>query len=160
MEYHLMEKVSGVLVMILLKNFIIFGVNNNSSSHTDNLKSDFLILGEGPTFGINGKFGASEKKIDISFSKAKTKFFLSLHHSDNSYLFVNGKEIYKFKADNGNFNFPSRFCLGSTSNDFDRDDLKEVSFKGNVYDFSVDYDAIDKSDILNIHKYLMIKNSI
>ena len=68
--------------------------------------------------------------------------------------------MYNFKADNGNFNFPSRFCLGSTSNDFDRDDLKEVSFKGNVYDFSVDYDAIDKSDILNIHKYLMIKNSI
>ena len=30
----------------------------------------------------------------------------------------------------------------------------------NVYDFSVDYVAIDKSNILNIHKYLMIKNSI
>ena len=84
MKYHLMEKVSGVLVMILLKNYTIFGVNNSSSSHTGNLKSDFLILGEGPTFGINGRFGASEKKIDISFSKAKTKFFLSLHYSDNS----------------------------------------------------------------------------
>ena len=32
--------------------------------------------------------------------------------------------------------------------------------KGNVYDFSVDYSAIDKSNILNIHKYLMIKNNI
>ena len=32
--------------------------------------------------------------------------------------------------------------------------------KGNVYDFSVDYNAIDKSDILNIHKYLMVKNNI
>ena len=37
-------------------------------------------------------------------------------------------------------------------------DAKEVSL--NVYNFSVDYDAIDKSDILNIHKYLMVKNNI
>ena len=29
-----------------------------------------LILREGPTFGINGNFGASEKKTDINFSKA------------------------------------------------------------------------------------------
>ena len=29
-----------------------------------------------------------------------------------------------------------------------------------MYDFSVDYDAIDKSNILNIHKYLMIKISL
>ena len=35
----------------------------------------------------------------------------------------------------------------------------EKSLKGNVYDFSVDYNVIDKSDILNIHKYLMVKNN-
>ena len=29
-----------------------------------------------------------------------------------------------------------------------------------MYDFLVDYNFIDKSDILNIHKYLMIKNSV
>ena len=29
-----------------------------------------------------------------------------------------------------------------------------------MYNFSVDYDAIDKSNILNIHKYLLTKNSI
>ena len=28
------------------------------------------------------------------------------------------------------------------------------------YDFSVDYSSIDKFDFLNIHKYLIIKNSI
>ena len=27
-----------------------------------------------------------------------------------------------------------------------------------MYNFSVDYDAINKSDVLNIHKYLMTKN--
>ena len=38
---------------------------------------------------------------------------------------------------------------------------REVSLNGNgnVYDFSVDYNFIDKSDILNIHKYLMTKNN-
>ena len=29
---------------------------------------------------------------------------------------------------------------------------------GNVYDFSLDFNNIDKSDILNICKYLMVKN--
>ena len=49
-----------------------------------------------------------KKKIDINYSKAKTKFCLSLHYNDdNSYLFVNGKEIYKLKASNKNVNFPS-----------------------------------------------------
>ena len=32
--------------------------------------------------------------------------------------------------------------------------------KGNVYDFSVDYNPIDKYDILNSYKYLMIENDI
>ena len=57
-------------------------------------------------------------------------------------------------------NFPSPFCLGSVSNKFDHVDAEEVSLKGNVYDLSVDYNAIDKSDILNIHKHLMVKNNI
>ena len=74
------------------RNVIIFGVDDSSSTHTDNLKNDFSILGKGDTFGINGSFGATEKKFDSSFSKAKTKFCLSLHYiSDNSYLFENGK---------------------------------------------------------------------
>ena len=57
-------------------------------------------------------------------------------------------------------NFPSQFCLGSIPNKFDSDDLNEVSFKEYVYYFSVDCNSIDKSNTLNIHKYLMFKNSI
>ena len=102
---------------------------------------------------------AHQKKIFLV--KQRQKLSLSLHYNaDNSYLFVNGKEIYKFKDSNKNNNFPSQFCLGSISNKFDHVDTGEVSFKGNVYDFSVDFNAIDKSNILNIHKYLMIKNNI
>ena len=72
----------------------------------------------------------------------------------------NGKEIYKFKASNKNNNFSSWFCLGSASDECNSDDLNEVSFKGNICDFSVDFDSIDKSNILNMHKYLIIKNRI
>ena len=52
------------------RNDIIFWIDNSSSFHTDNLKNDFSILREGNVFGINGSFGASEKKIN--FSKAKS----------------------------------------------------------------------------------------
>ena len=96
------------------RNVIMFWVDNSSSSHTGNLKKDFLILGEGPNFRINGSFHASEKKIDINSTKAKTKFCFSLQYNvDNSYLYVNGKEIYNFKASNKNVNSSSQFCLGS-----------------------------------------------
>ena len=37
---------------------------------------------------------------------------------------------------------------------------REVSLNGNLFDFSVDYNSINKSDILNMHKYLMTKNNI
>ena len=36
----------------------------------------------------------------------------------------------------------------------------EQSLKETVCDFSVDYNAIEKSDILNIQKYLMVNNDI
>ena len=39
-------------------------------------------------------------------------------------------------------------------------ETENVSLRKNLYDFSVDYNAIDKSDILNIHWYLMFKNNI
>ena len=37
---------------------------------------------------------------------------------------------------------------------------KEISLKGNVYEILVDWDVIDKSDILNIRRYLMVKNNL
>ena len=73
---------------------------------------------------------------------------MSLHYnSDNSYLFVNGKEIFKFKADNKNVNFPTQFCLESISNGFSNTGSREVSVNGNIYDFSVNCSSVDKSEI-------------
>ena len=51
-----------------------------------------------------------------------------------------------------NVNFIIQFCLGSTSNGFGATEFRE-SLKGNVYDFSVDYNAGDKFDMLNINRY-------
>ena len=74
------------------RNVMIFEAGHSSSSHAHNLKNDFLILDEGDTFSIKESFGAPEKKFSINFSKANTKFCLSLHYNaDNSYWFVNGK---------------------------------------------------------------------
>ena len=138
-----------------------FGVDNSSLSYIDNLKSNCLVLGEGDTFGINGSFGAPEIKFSINFSEANTNFCLSLHYdADNSYLFVNGKKVFKFKANKKNVNFPTPFRQGSISVGFSTTDSRDVSLNGSVYDFSFDYNSIDKSDILNIRKYIMTKNNI
>ena len=38
-------------------------VDTNLSLRTDNWKNNFLVLGEGPTFTINGSTGAAKKKV-------------------------------------------------------------------------------------------------
>ena len=50
--------------------------------------------------------------------------------------------------------------LGNISRDFSVENMKKTGLKGYVYDFSVDYNAIAVSDILDIHKYLMKKHDI
>ena len=96
----------------------------------------------------------------INFTLTKKKFCLSLDYNGaNSYLFVNGTEIYKFKAEESE-TVASPLCSGNISKDWSADNMKRTGLSGYVYDFSVDYDAIDVSDIKNIHKYLMEKNDI
>ena len=43
------------------------------------------------------------------------------------------------------------------SKDWSTDNMKRTGFNGYVYDFSVDYDAADVDDIVDIYKYLMKK---
>ena len=82
------------------------------------------------------------------------------YYADNSYLFVDGKEIFNLKTANKNVNFSTQFCLGSISNGFSNNETREVYLNGNVYGFSVDHNSVDISDILIIHKYLITKNKI
>ena len=63
------------------------------STHIDNKKKDILVLGIGPTQGLEHTLTA-EKIYSLSFNVTKKKFCLSLHYNGaNSYLFVNGAEI-------------------------------------------------------------------
>ena len=92
--------------------------------------------------------------------KKNKKFCLSLHDNGaNSYLFVNGTEIYKFKAKDSEI-VASPLCLGNISKDSFIDNMKKTGLNGYVYDFSVDYKAVDVDDIKKIHKYLMKKNNM
>ena len=56
---------------------------------------------------------------------------------------VNWKEIYKFKADNGNVNFPTKFCLGKILEKCNAIEHAEILFYKNVYEFSIDYNTIE-----------------
>ena len=55
------------------------------------------------------------------------------YNADNS----NGIEIFKFKADKENVNFPPQFRLRSIYNGFNASEPRKVSLNGNVYDFSI-----------------------
>ena len=86
------------------------------------------------------------QKKCIQFTVTKNKFCLSLHYNGaNSYLFVNGTEIIKFKAkDSNNSNIvASPLCLGNISKDWSNDNMKKTGLTGYVS-----------------HNYLMKKNDI
>ena len=130
-----------------------------STAHIDNNKKDILVLGKGQTQGLDHTLTA-EKMYSINATVTRKKFCLSLHYNGaNSYLFVNGSEMYKFKAKDSEI-VASPLCLENISKDWSVDNMKKTGFTGYVYDFSVDYDAIVVDDIKDIHKYLIKKNII
>ena len=137
---------------------IIFAVDMSSSTKIDNGKKGILILGEDPTQGLEHTLSA-EKMYSFNFTENKTKFCLSLHYNGaNKYSFVNGIEIYKFKAIDSEI-VATPLCLGNVSKDWTVDNMKKTVLNGYVYDFSVHYDAVPVDDISDIHKYLMKKNN-
>ena len=96
----------------------------------------------------------------INFTVTNKTFYLSLHYNGvNSYLFVNGTEIYKFKAKDSEI-LVGPICLGNISKDRSVDNMKRTGFTVYVYDFSFDYDPIAVHNIKDIHKYLLKKNYI
>ena len=129
----------------------------SSSTKIDNRKKDILILGKGPTQGLEHRLSA-EKIYSINFTEKNKKFCLSLHYNkENSYLFVNGTKIHKLKSNDSEIPAHS-LCLGNISKDWWVNNMKKTRLNSYVYDFSVDYDVIAVDDILDIHKYLMKKS--
>ena len=74
-------------------------------------------------------------------------------------MFVNVAEIYKFKAKDSKI-LATPLCLGNIWKDWSIDNMKRTGFNRYVFDLSVDYDATDVDNMLDIHKYLMKKNEI
>ena len=82
----------------------------------DNKKKGVLILGKGSTQGLEHTLTAA-KMYSINFTVTKKKFCLSLHYNGaNRYLFVNGIEIYKFKAKDSEI-VATPLCLENISKD-------------------------------------------
>ena len=89
----------------------------SSSAYIDKNKKDILVLGKGPTQGLEHALTA-EKIISINFMVIKKKFCLSLHYNGvDSYLCVNGKEIAKFNATDF-ANVAAPLCLRNISKDW------------------------------------------
>ena len=94
------------------QNVLLFGVNMGLSAHIENKKKDILVLRIGLTQGL-GHTLTAEKMCSINFTVTDKKFCLSLHYNGaNSYFFVNGTEIYKFKAKDSEI-VASPLCLGN-----------------------------------------------
>ena len=138
------------------RNVILFGVDMSSSTKIDNRKKDILILGFGPTQGLEHTL-SSEKTYAINFTESNKQFSLSLYYNgENSYVFVNGTEIHTFEAKDSEI-VATPLCLRNISKDWSVDNMKRTGLNGYVYDFSADYNAIAVDDILDIHQYLMKK---
>ena len=73
----------------------------SSSVHVDNKERDILILGEGPTQGLDGTTFTAEAKYPINKTQSGKRFVLGLfYNGSNSFLFVNATKVYQFKAKN------------------------------------------------------------
>ena len=88
-----------------------------SSTKIDNRKKRILVLGKGPIQGLEHTMSA-EKMYSVNFAELNKSCLSLLYNRANSYLFVNGKEIHKFKAkDSGMVATP--LCLGNISKDWE-----------------------------------------
>ena len=101
----------------------------SSSVHVDNTVKDILILGKGPTQGLEEHSLTAEKMYSVNFTDHRKKYCMSLHYNGaNSYLFVNGTEIIKFKAKDSEM-VATPLCLGNILKDWSVDNIKRYPIK-------------------------------
>ena len=99
----------------------------------------------------------------INFPVTRNIFCLSLHYNGaSSYLYVNAKEMVKFKAKDSEI-VSTRLCLGNISKNWSVDNMKRNGLNGYVYELNVDYDPIlgDISKAMpTFYNYFMFKYGI
>ena len=97
------------------KNVNIFGVDNSSSVHIDSKNENILVLGKGPTQGLDNARITAESKYPINFTESGKRFVSNLHYNgSNSFLFVNKTKISQYKAKDSEIK-PNSLCLGNIS---------------------------------------------
>ena len=67
------------------------------------------------------------------------------YNGANSYLFVNGTKIVKFKVNDSEI-VASLFCFGNISKDWSTDNMKKTGLSGYVYEFTVDCNDFNKTN--------------
>ena len=123
-------------------------------------KKNILVLGEGPTQGLDDTKITAEDKYSIDITTSRKNICLSLHYNrSKSFLYANGIKVYQFKAKDLEIK-PYLLRLGNISKDSTVDNMKKAGLNGYVYDFSVDYNTIDVTNISNIHMYLTNKHGM
>ena len=74
-------------------------------------------------------------------------------------MYANGVKIYQFKVKDSEIRLYPLF-LDKISKDFIVNNITKTGLNGYVYDFPVDYNTIDVSDIVEVHKYILKKRDI
>ena len=125
------------------RNVLIFGVHESSLFHSNNKANNIYIIGKGPVQGIDNATMYAEKVYSQNFTQPNKKFVLSLNYNDhNSYLFVNGKQELKFKCKADQL-VKEKLCIGNLSNNWSPIEAQKTGLYENIYDFVVDYKAIN-----------------
>ena len=108
----------------------MFGVDMSPFMHVANKGKGILILGEGPTQGLDDTTLTAEAKIN--FTHSGKRFVLSLHYNgSNSFLFINAAKVYKFKQKNSEIkDYVLR--LGNVSKDSTINNMKKTGLNGVV----------------------------
>ena len=118
----------------------------SSSVHVNNKNKSILILGKWETKGLDNTSLTAEAEYSINFSRSKRKFCLNFHYNgSNSFLFVNATKIFWKAKDSEIKKYP--LCLGNFQKTFFVDNMKKTGLNGYVYNFNIDYNTIDTSNI-------------
>ena len=145
----------------MARDVIIFGVDMSFSKHANNKANNIYVMGKDYVQKINDTTIYAEKMYYRNFTDPGQKFVLSLHYNgDDSYLFVNGRQELKFKAKPDQL-VKEKLCRGNLSDQWTTSESEKTGLYGNIYDFVVDYEAINGvKPIYDMHRYMMIKHNI
>ena len=143
------------------RNVLIFGADMSFSIYATNRANNIYVMGKELIQGINGTTIYAGKNFYRNFTDPGKKFVLSLHYNtDESYLFVNGRQKLKFTCKTDQL-VKEKLCLGNLSDKWTTGESEKTGLYGSIYDFTVDYKTIyGVRPIYDMHRYLMTKHNI